>query len=287
MSVLIAEDNPVSARVFEGTLRRSGYTTVVVENGKLALKRLKAMPDIQLVITDVVMPEMGGLQLLSEIREDPELADIPVVICSSSAEMDSVKQAARKGCRRYILKPVDPQQLIRIVNEAIGEEKAVLLEKAKVIHKLGLDGQMYDKIAGEFAGLVAIKIALLEKLKAGESPGEPSVNFQDIKETAKLLGAELLSDILDELESHSPEIRADAVRRSVPRLLRVLKSLSHALPPPLHPTPAPEKAVEEDETDEEVEAVEEDEAVEEAEAGEEAEASEESEAGEEEPGGAC
>ena len=125
MSVLIVEDNPISARVFEGTLRRNGYTTIVAENGKLALERLEAMPDIQLVITDVIMPEMGALQLLKEIRENPELAYIPVVICSSSAEMDNVKQAAKKGCKRYILKPVIAQQLMQIVTEAIGEEKAV------------------------------------------------------------------------------------------------------------------------------------------------------------------
>jgi two-component system chemotaxis response regulator CheY len=53
------------------------------------------------------MPEMNGLELLNEIKKHPEWRNIPVIMCTSLSDIDTVKKAAKAGCRHYILKPIN------------------------------------------------------------------------------------------------------------------------------------------------------------------------------------
>ena len=113
MSILVAEDDPTSARVIELTLKKYGYTCHIAENGKIALNYLLETPQVKLVITDIMMPEMDGIQLLTQIKSTRELQNIPIMMCTTQADIDTVKQAVKTGCIDYIVKPVNPLQLLR------------------------------------------------------------------------------------------------------------------------------------------------------------------------------
>jgi len=80
MSILIVEDNPVSMKILELNIKKHGYSTISAKNGREALECLGRHLDIQLVLTDIMMPEMDGLEMLCIMKQKPELRDLPVII---------------------------------------------------------------------------------------------------------------------------------------------------------------------------------------------------------------
>ena len=77
MSILIVEDNPINALVLENFLAKGGYHTAVAKNAQEALACLPQIKDLQLIITDLSMPEMGGLELITHLRRTPAMKDSP------------------------------------------------------------------------------------------------------------------------------------------------------------------------------------------------------------------
>ncbi|MCK5733884.1 MAG: response regulator [Candidatus Latescibacteria bacterium] len=122
MSILIVEDDPVSSKILELNLRRHGYQTIAARTGKEALECLSSTPDIQLIMADIMMPEMNGLELLGKIREHPEWKEIPVVMCTALSDSKTVEKAVELGCRHYVTKPIHIGPMLRKVHEALEGE---------------------------------------------------------------------------------------------------------------------------------------------------------------------
>jgi putative two-component system response regulator len=120
MTVLIAEDEPVTARLIEAILIKRRFKTLVASSGEEALRLLIANPDVRLLITDLRMPSMDGLTLVRRLRASPQWAKLPVIICTATGELQSVDQAADLGCTQYLLKPVTPALVVRHVRGALG-----------------------------------------------------------------------------------------------------------------------------------------------------------------------
>ncbi len=119
--VLLVEDNALVATMYASALRRlsarEGIAGLQVEtstNGDQALLRLKGQPPIDLVITDVYMPVMDGLELLDRIRQDPGLSELPVVVISSGTS-DEDARAAELGAQFFLRKPVKYQDIVATV----------------------------------------------------------------------------------------------------------------------------------------------------------------------------
>lgn len=119
MSILIVEDDPVSSKILELTLRGHGYQTIAARTGKEALECLSSTPDIQLIISDIMMPEMNGFELLGKIRKHPEWKEIPVIMCTALADSKAVEKSVELGCRHYITKPINVGPMLRKVHEAL------------------------------------------------------------------------------------------------------------------------------------------------------------------------
>ena len=129
MPILIVEDNRASGKILEINLRNNGYATLVVRNGRQALECLQSTPDIELVITDIMMPEMNGLELLRAMKEHAEWKEIPVIMSTVIADSETVKKAAGMGCREYLAKPIIPAQLIQKVRKALEDKRVILQSK--------------------------------------------------------------------------------------------------------------------------------------------------------------
>ena len=83
------------------------YETVAVENGLLAMEQLKSEEnDFDLVLLDLIMPEMNGFEVLALMRDDPRLSQIPVVVMSSTESKDTIANCLQMGAQNYIVKPV-------------------------------------------------------------------------------------------------------------------------------------------------------------------------------------
>jgi adenylate cyclase len=106
-SVLVVDDTEMNRDMLCSLLEADGHKSAVAENGRLALELLKAKP-FDLVLLDVMMPEMNGYQVLERLKSDSSLRDIPVIVLSALDEIGSVVRCIELGAEDYLPKPFDP-----------------------------------------------------------------------------------------------------------------------------------------------------------------------------------
>lgn len=108
--VLVTDDDQGHITRISSLLNKMGFNTVPAESGGEAIKLSKIMsPD--LILLDMNMPEMSGLEALSILREDPRIADVPVVMISSSVDTAMADLCTNLGCFDHLLKPIDIDEL--------------------------------------------------------------------------------------------------------------------------------------------------------------------------------
>jgi len=228
MSILVVEDNLVSARLMDINLKKRGYEVVVANDGKDAQRILLKRSDINLIISDIMMPEMDGIELLEWIRAHNELRFLPVLMCTANKESEVVKKAAFLGCSGYITKPVDFQALIKKVQQIMSPEKTILLEKPKVMYKFALNVREYNELAKSFASSIASKITLVEH-QIHEKKYQIAVEtLMELKESSNLLGAERFKDLLVKIEHI--EKNDEITERLLFQAIREMKALQDQLP---------------------------------------------------------
>jgi adenylate cyclase len=106
-SVLVVDDIEMNRDMLCALLEADGHKTTVAENGRLGLELIKANP-FDLILLDVMMPEMNGYQVLEHLKSDPQLRDIPVIVLSAVDEIGSVVRCIELGAEDYLPKPFDP-----------------------------------------------------------------------------------------------------------------------------------------------------------------------------------
>jgi two-component system cell cycle response regulator len=118
-SVLVVDDDPRLLQIIEMYLRLEGYDVVTAENGEDALDRLRAQ-HVALVILDVMMPGMDGIEACRRIRADPSTADIPVVMCTALSADEDVRRARDAGASHMVTKPFNLVGLGTVVRSFLG-----------------------------------------------------------------------------------------------------------------------------------------------------------------------
>ncbi len=114
--VLLCEDYEVVRQLLVELLTEMGLETVWAANGEDALSLAKStLPD--LILSDIVMPKMSGIQLLEALQKDPALAAIPCILMSSP---DWTEEALRAGCDSFIAKPFDVYHVRQVVQDLLG-----------------------------------------------------------------------------------------------------------------------------------------------------------------------
>jgi len=120
MSVLIIEDDDGVRDSLAAILREEGYVVEVAGSGTEAFAHLRSRPHPTLILLDLMMPEMDGIDFRQRQLEDAELRKIPVIIIS--ARPDIARQAARLGADGFLQKPMSFEELLHLVqNRAITE----------------------------------------------------------------------------------------------------------------------------------------------------------------------
>jgi PAS domain S-box-containing protein len=127
-TILVADDNPDMRRYIGGLLEQVGLRVIYATNGAEAFEQAtSATPDI--IVSDVMMPELDGLQLLAKLRGDPELATIPVILVSARAGEDETVAGVAAGADDYISKPFSARELVARVRTQLA--LSVLRREAK------------------------------------------------------------------------------------------------------------------------------------------------------------
>lgn len=232
MSILIVDDNAITARIVEINLQMEKYETVVTYSSREALEYLKTSPDIQLVVLDIMMPEIDGLEFLKIMKKTPEWENIPVIMCTSLADSETVLKSIRLGCKHYHVKPIQPEKLIKEITDILEKEKPTLLSEDVIMAKLGLDCKAYVEIIREFYRRLNMTISLLQDQIAERDLTFTSNELRNIKETSFYLGAQRVVNLIDriiiEIESETED--NDKKLSLHCALLRELRLLQKSLP---------------------------------------------------------
>ena len=162
--VLVFEDEPDTAELIELHLKNDGYRVTVAGDGDQALKKVhKHMPD--LVILDLMIPEITGVEVCKFIRKDPATQSIPIIMCTAkTGEIDKIL-GLELGADDYVTKPFSPRELLLRVKNLIkrsdssnvkADERLVIGEIVidKNTHEVKVDGQTIDLTATEYKLLI-------------------------------------------------------------------------------------------------------------------------------------
>lgn len=119
--ILIVEDNDLNLKLFRDLLGAHGYVTVETKEGLEALP-LARQHKPALILMDIQLPEISGLDVTRRIKDEPELAHIPIIAVTAFAMKDDEEKILRAGCQAYISKPISIGPFLNTVRKFLGEE---------------------------------------------------------------------------------------------------------------------------------------------------------------------
>jgi two-component system chemotaxis response regulator CheY len=118
MRVLVVDDFATMRKIVKNVLKQINIENVVeAENGKHALNVLKS-EDVDLIISDWMMPEMTGIEFLKACKDDDEKKKIPFIMVTAEGQKESVMEAIKSGVDNYIVKPFTPDKLKEAIDRA-------------------------------------------------------------------------------------------------------------------------------------------------------------------------
>jgi len=116
-SVLVADDEPHIGRIIQLKLEQGPYRVTLVPDGRAALERLRGEEPIDVVLLDIMMPYVSGLDVLAELRTLPHRRDTPVIILTAKGQDADRAQAMSLGATDFFTKPFSPKKLLARVDE--------------------------------------------------------------------------------------------------------------------------------------------------------------------------
>lgn len=162
--ILVVDDNRLNRMKLAHGLQQEGYTSAMAEDGRQALEMIQAQP-FDLVLLDILMPEMDGYQVLEAMKGDSKLRDIPVIVISALDEMESVVKGIKLGAEDYLPKPFDPVLLKARISACL-EKKwlrdqeveylrnvALVTEAAAAVEAGAFQVEQLDGVAGRLDAL--------------------------------------------------------------------------------------------------------------------------------------
>ncbi len=117
-SILLVDDEPNLRELLRHMLEIGGYEVVEAEDGLDALKKLERfVPDI--IVLDVMMPNMDGVSLCKKLRADAVFAEVPIIMLSGKTQYKAVQEGLAAGANLYLCKPITVDELVQNVKEQL------------------------------------------------------------------------------------------------------------------------------------------------------------------------
>ena len=119
--VLVVDDDPVIVRLLEVNFEMEGFVVVTAIDGQDGVDKAKAeQPDV--VVSDVMMPKLNGLELAAALKADDSTKHIPIVLLRAKAQVDDIRAGLDAGADDYVTKPFEPLDLIDRVNTLLPQD---------------------------------------------------------------------------------------------------------------------------------------------------------------------
>ncbi|HEU5363593.1 MAG TPA: adenylate/guanylate cyclase domain-containing protein [Gaiellaceae bacterium] len=185
-TILLADDNRVNRLLLARGLEHQGHTVVFAEHGREALELLRSR-QFDLLLLDVLMPELDGYQVLAELKADPQLRDLPVIMTSALDELDGVVKCVEMGAEDYLTKPINAVLLNARINASL-EKKRLRDQHRELISKFATREVAEDLLASGFS--------------LGGKHVEASAMFCDIRSFTTLSEAREPAEIIELLNDY-------------------------------------------------------------------------------------
>ena len=178
-ALLVVDDNEDNRYTLARRLNREGYKNLTMAtNGREALDKLKAQP-FDLVLLDIMMPDMNGYEVLEQVKATPALRDIPIIMISSLDEIESVIRCIELGAEDYLNKPFNPTLLRARVSASL--EKKRLRDEVR---------RNMERLARELDSARALQLAMLPRQFPTCLPSHP-IAVHAVMEPAREVGGDL------------------------------------------------------------------------------------------------
>jgi DNA-binding response OmpR family regulator len=118
-TILVIDDEPAIQEVIRLILERWGYQLIPALNVATAVEKLRQKPLPDLVLLDLMLPDVDGLELLRQMRETKVFDTLPIIIVTALADSDQIRKGLEMGADRYITKPAMSHNLLKTVQEVL------------------------------------------------------------------------------------------------------------------------------------------------------------------------
>jgi adenylate cyclase len=171
--VLVVDDDPLNRMLLTRSLEQAGHRVGSAASGQEALEILREKP-FDVVLLDIVMPELDGVSVLERLKRDPVLQHVPVIMISAVDEIDTVVRCIEMGSEDYLPKPFNPVLLRARINAALAKKRLHEVERERV-------REVFSRFVPEHV-VDDVLERTDEDLRLGGSRGVGTVMFTDIRE---------------------------------------------------------------------------------------------------------
>ena len=121
-TVLVVDDDPVILKLLEVNFEMEGFVVLVAHDGEEGIEVARnEQPDV--IVSDIMMPRVSGLELVTALKSDPGTSDIPIILLSAKAQNADVRSGLDAGADDYVTKPFEPLDLVDRVNRLLDTRK--------------------------------------------------------------------------------------------------------------------------------------------------------------------
>lgn len=225
MKILVVDDDDISRLLATNILAKAGYDVLDAASAKKAIEYLETGEAIRLLVSDIMMPEMDGLELLAYIRKNLGFMELPVIMYTAKRDRATVVQAIKMGIKDYMAKPIDAGKLLKKIKKVIDSDTQPLADQKQMLNKLQIDNKTYTELLDNLTSTITSKVEEI-KTTIEQNDFETIIFTIDTIMTASInLGAERILPLSKKLGSMAKKQDADSCQKILLALIREVNIL--------------------------------------------------------------
>jgi len=249
--LLLVEDDQTSRRLIRALLPKELKVNITeAEDGVVALRLLEKPPYPDIIVCDVLMPNMDGLEFIARLRDLPRFSNTPVVMISANAFKDNVAKAATLKVTRFLRKPLERKDLTDAIEAALKEVSSKESALFKAQQRLCLDDKAYFELSAGFSRAISESITFVRSSISRDRWQAATIRINALSGSIQMVGDERLSVAITRVETqlrradiNGVTVELEMLEQENERFMRTLVHVFNADNDPAAEAPKPAVAV--------------------------------------------